>query len=148
MKLQRTALLIVCLISNAELTAQTVLEPKRKIFVGTGACNNGTVTTDELYLTCTTKPLGFTIDDASASPGSDYVLVRVGVDVPNNGVVTPNANHAGGATQPIGYLSKKPVKGGTSLQVGTGPCNNGEVTVNEKHKGCATEFLGYALPNQ
>jgi hypothetical protein len=124
-------------------------EPIKKttLYVGTqGGVNEGVVTTDQGHLLGTTKKIGYTIDEASAVPASEYVEVLVGTTGGvNAGVVTPNANHAGGSTTSIGVLSKKPIVGATKLYVGNGACNNGVITDNLMHLGCDTKFIGYPM---
>jgi len=118
------------------------------LYEGVGARNNGVITTNENHMNDTTRKFGYTIDYASSVPIEDFVEVFVGVtpDV-NDGVVSPNDNHCGGATQSIGMLSKEPVfDGAKKLYVGTGAKNNGVVTPNSMHLNDTTAFLGYALP--
>lgn len=122
---------------------------KMELYTGIqGECNAGVVTTEPNHLNCTTKAIGFTIDDASAAPSDAFVEVLVGnTGGKNAGVVTTSANHNGGATEPIGYLSKNPVSKGTKLYIGTqGGCNAGVVTTSNQHKNCSTKFLGYTMP--
>ncbi len=136
-------LLMLPIMSSAY--AQGELSKKTKLYVGTGQANNGVVTTNKLHLSDTTEEIGYTIDDASAVPPSQFTEAFVGNDQPNNGVVTRDSNHKGGSTRPIGFVSKKPIPGGTKLYVGTGP-ENGVVTTSTKHGGATSDFFGYALP--
>lgn len=130
----------------ASPTAPTALKKKTELYVGTGTPQNGVVSTIKQHLGSTTAPIGYSVDDASAVPATDFIEIFVGSDTANNGVVSKNPNHAGGSTTSVGYLSLKPIPGGTKLYSGSGPCNNGVATNNTKHAGCNTEPLGYTLP--
>ena len=116
------------------------------LYIGIGPCNNGEVATEENHKGCSTKPIGYTIDAADAEPESAFVEVFAGNDTMNNKIVSPDGDHGGGSTESIGYLSKKPVRGGAKIRAGKEPCNNGIATQSYRHLGCGTRFLGYALP--
>ncbi|MCJ8163143.1 hypothetical protein [Acinetobacter zhairhuonensis] len=139
--------ILAALIALSSVHALADLYKKTLLYVGTGHSNNGVVTTSQNHLNDTTKIIGYTIDDASAEPDSNFIEVFTGNTAGiNAGVVSPDTNHAGGSTESIGYLSKKPIRGGKKLYVGEGTCNNGVVTISTKHLGCATHFIGYTLP--
>nr|WP_140896070.1 hypothetical protein [Pseudomonas caspiana] len=132
----------------AAKSASELNVPDRKtlLYVGVAPCNNGEVTTFEKHKGCDAKPIGYTIDDASALPAAKYVQVYAGNDVPNNKMVSPDSDTKGGSTESIGYLSKDPIPQGVRIYVGAEPCNMGEATTSTKHKGCTAVSLGYALP--
>lgn len=147
--------LLACLVSigflalppaQAQTAPREPLAKKTELFVGTGAPQNGVVTTVKDHLGSTARPIGYTVDDASAAPEEDFIEVFVGTGTGNNGVVSKDPDHAGGSTESIGFLSKKPIRGGTKLYSGAGPCNNGVATNNTRHAGCNTTPLGYTLP--
>lgn len=121
--------------------------PDRLLYRGVGARNNGVITTVQNHLNDTTKSFGNTIDYASAL-GDKFIEVFVGVtDGINKGVVSPNSNHCGGATESIGMLALEPLfPHAQKLYVGTGASNNGVATPDQMHLNDTTAFLGYALP--
>ena len=139
-------------ISNAvhaqSTQAARVFTKQQQLYVGVEPCNNGEVATFERHKGCSTLPIGFTIDAADAVPEGDFVEVFAGDDVVNNKIVSPNDHHLNGSTQSIGYLSRKPVRGGKRIRVGNAACNNGTATLSTNFQGCGTEFLGYALPQK
>ena len=138
---------LILLTSSVAFSADTgSLKRKAQLYVGTGSCNNGEVNTYERHKGCGTKKIGYTIDDASAQPVGDFIKVYAGNDTVNNKIVSKNPDHLGGSSESIGYLSKKPIPGGTELFSGNEPCNNGTATISTKHLGCGTEPLGYTLP--
>jgi hypothetical protein len=122
------------------------LEKKIQIYVGNGPCNNGEVSTNPKHKGCSTRSIGYTIDDASAMPADGYIEVFAGNDVGNNKIVSKDSNFQNGSMESIGYLSKNPVPGGSRIYSGNEPCNNGIATTSTKHGGCGTEFLGYSAP--
>lgn len=119
---------------------------KVQLFVGIAPCNNGEVTTFEKHKGCATKPIGYTIDDASAVPAADFIEVFAGNDVENNKMVSKDSDHKGGSTESIGYLSKTAIPQGTRIFTGVESCNMGEASNSTKPKGCTAVFLGYTLP--
>lgn len=127
-----------------KMSSQLVM--KTQLYVGIEPCNNGEVTIYVKHKGCGTRPIGFTIDDESAVPSKDFVEVYSGNDTVNNKIVSKNQNHLGGSMEAIGYLSKKPLRGGKKIYSGNEACNNGTATISTRHLGCGTEFLGYALP--
>ncbi|WP_347784353.1 hypothetical protein [Pseudomonas kurunegalensis] len=94
------------------------------------------------------KKIGYTIDDASATPAANYIEVFAGNDTVNNKMVSPDSNHKNGSMESIGYLSKSPIPHGVRIYKGDEPCNMGEATLSTRAKGCNAVFLGYALPLQ
>ncbi|MDQ0124247.1 hypothetical protein J2W17_003195 [Pseudomonas lini] len=124
------------------------LVKKQQLYVGNESCNNGEVTTYDRHKGCGTEKIGYTIDDASAMPRSNFIEVFSGNDTVNNKIVSKNPNHLGGSAKSIGYLSKQPITGGEQIRSGNEPCNNGTATLSTLHLGCGTEFLGYALPQK
>jgi hypothetical protein len=136
-------------LAKALNSSASALDKKKLIYVGTqDRCNAGVVTTEQAHLDCTTKLVGYTIDDASAKPDREFVEVFVGTQAGRNaGVVSTSQNHRGGGSESIGFLSKEPFPRGIKLYVGSKPeCNAGVVTTNVQHKNCSTTFVGYALP--
>jgi hypothetical protein len=127
------------------------LQKGTQLFVGTQPnCNAGVVTTNPNHMNCTTKPIGFSVDGAGATPAGNFAAVFVG-NQPNvnDGVASTNPHHLNGSTAPIGFLSKIPTEGGTKLFVGNVQnCNAGVLTTNTNHLNCATSFVGYTLPQQ
>lgn len=133
-------LLIFTSSANAQLVKST------QLYVGKAASNNGTVSTFDQPLGGNADPIGFSIDDASATPDTDYVRIYEGNDTQNNKVVSSNPNHLGSTTA-AGFLSKKAIAGGKLVREGNVPgCNEGEATLSTMHKGCTTKVLGYTLP--
>lgn len=130
--------------------ASELTESDRKtlLYVGDAPCNNGEVTTYEKHKGCATKKIGYTIDDASATPAANYIEVFAGNDTVNNKMVSPDSNHKNGSMESIGYLSKSPIPHGVRIYKGDEPCNMGEATLSTRAKGCNAVFLGYALPLQ
>ncbi|MDO9178041.1 MAG: hypothetical protein Q7U16_06910 [Agitococcus sp.] len=122
------------------------LAKKTQLYVGIEPCNNGEVTTYEKHKGCGTQKVGYTIDDASATPIDSFTKVYSGNDTVNYKIVSKNSNHLGGSMESIGYLSKSPIPGGVEIRSGNEPCNNGTATTSTRHLGCGTEFLGYTIP--
>ncbi|BBU33396.1 hypothetical protein BTHE68_71300 (plasmid) [Burkholderia sp. THE68] len=117
--------------------------PHTQLYEGTSGQNLGYVSDHNQFLNGQTKPFGQTFDDfdAQQSP-EDFIAVFAGVDTQNNREVSPNDHHKGGATRPIGYLSKKAlVPGMFKIYYGTGASTNGIATVNPGFQRCNNGVL-------